>query len=212
MSHRLFQCLSPAKDDTEVSPPPIADSRPNHRSQQRRSRSVMSAFLSLFRSESPTAAAAAAGSAKSGPSSERRRRHHSTGSGRPPNSRMRLKRERCPKCHGVLPMKTPDLPPVLVRPGQARRQREFKEDSGCIMGEPRRAPADGRASGASASRASRPEDSGNFSMSSTANQAELLASLSRPAVFGLHGSKFSTVVPRIPNRDAPMSNCLEIRG
>ncbi|PAA72975.1 hypothetical protein BOX15_Mlig006169g1 [Macrostomum lignano] len=225
MSHGLFQCLSPAKEEGDAAQ--AADGRPRRRPQQRRSRSVVSVLLSLFRSESSdspaadtkdsaTAAAtgttAASATAAAG-GSERRRRHHSAGSGKPPHSRMKLKRERCPKCHGVLPLKTPDLEPVLVRPGQARRRHEIKEDSGCIIAVESRRAADGARPAA----VSCPEDSGNFSMSSGAGsstrQPEPPLPLARPPMSGLYGTGFSTCVPRIPNRDAPVSNnCLPIRG
>uniref|UniRef100_A0A1I8F2Q9 Non-specific serine/threonine protein kinase n=1 Tax=Macrostomum lignano TaxID=282301 RepID=A0A1I8F2Q9_9PLAT len=155
----------------------------------------------------PTGTTAASAAAAAG-GSERRRRHHSAGSGKPPHSRMKLKRERCPKCHGVLPLKTPDLEPVLVRPGQARRRHEIKEDSGCIIAVESRRAADGARPAA----VSCLEDSGNFSMSSGAGsstrQPEPPLPLARPPMSGLYGTGFSTCVPRIPNRDAPRSSAL----
>uniref|UniRef100_A0A1I8FFJ7 Translation initiation factor IF-2-like n=1 Tax=Macrostomum lignano TaxID=282301 RepID=A0A1I8FFJ7_9PLAT len=92
----------------------------------------------------------------------------SAGSGKPPHSRDEAEAERCPKCHGVLPLKTPDLEPVLVRPGQARRRtRSRRIPDVSLRVESREEPLNGARPQPSAAWRTR----GNFSMSSGAGSS-----------------------------------------
>uniref|UniRef100_A0A1I8F2W0 SH2 domain-containing protein n=1 Tax=Macrostomum lignano TaxID=282301 RepID=A0A1I8F2W0_9PLAT len=186
---------------------PGSDGRPRGRPQQRRSRSVVSVLLFAFSAPSrPTrrprtrrtrrrrrrqATTAASAAAAAGAQSDADGTTQRDPASAPHSLAMKLKRERCPKCHGVLPLKTPDLEPVLVRPGQARRRHEIKEDSGCIIaGRVPKSPL--MAPGPQPSAAWRTR--ATFSMSSGAGsstrQPEPPLPLARPPMSGLYGTGF----------------------
>lgn len=223
MSARLFQCLSSGEASGQKEAGSGAegtlDPAAGERGHRRRSRSLVAAFLTLFRSgSSPPEKGVPAPQSAAQPApapDQTRRRPQSAGSGRPASSRMRLKRDRCPKCHGVLPVTSsgPELPPVLVMPGQVRQhRREYKEDSGCIMTEPRAPACQGSEKSGRADSSGR-EDSGNFSLSgSTSNYRAAPLPPQLPGLYSSRCLEFTTCVPRIPNRDAPVSNCVPIRG
>uniref|UniRef100_A0A1I8F4X7 Uncharacterized protein n=1 Tax=Macrostomum lignano TaxID=282301 RepID=A0A1I8F4X7_9PLAT len=216
MSHGLlFHSVFSAKEEGDAAQ--AADGRPPPATAARSRSCKCLVWLSLFRSDRPIRSPRHEGLGR------RRRRQGrpqalgnrgswrlratptaptQRGSGKPPHSRMKLKRERCPKLHGVLPLKTPDLEPVLVRPGQARRRHEIKEDSGCIIAvEPSACPEDSAVTQHELRRWQQHPATG------------ATLPLARPPMSGLYGTGFSTCVPRIPKRDAPVSNnCLPIRG
>uniref|UniRef100_A0A1I8FRC1 Protein kinase domain-containing protein n=1 Tax=Macrostomum lignano TaxID=282301 RepID=A0A1I8FRC1_9PLAT len=192
--------------------------RPRAGHSERRSRSVVSVLLSLFRSESSTrrprntkdsATAAATGTtAACGSRGSWRLRATPTaplsGSGKPPHSRMKLKAGALPQVPRRAAAEDPDLEPVLVRPGQARRRHEIKEDSGCIIAveELLMAPAR-QPSAARRTRATQHE----LRPAAAPGRPEATAALARPPMSAplRHAGSPPSRAGESPTRDAPVS-------